>query len=128
MKTSLAIVLAAAAHVEQRVHCSIPRRDHQRRHGRRVCGIARWIDGYRRLACAAACPGDRIVAAEGRKAIAPEISMVRAMVMVSPSPAGHADSFDRVATISARGGSAMRPLRTWAAWSGASHHGFSPQM
>src|SRR5262245_43827105 len=35
--------------VEQRVHCSIPRRDHQRRHGRRVCGIARWIDGCRRL-------------------------------------------------------------------------------
>src|SRR5262247_289061 len=48
--------------------------------------------------CAAACPGDRIVAAEGRKAIAAAISMVRAMVMVSPSPAGHADSFDRVAT------------------------------
>src|SRR5262245_52957750 len=48
--------------------------------------------------CAAACPGDRIVAAEGRKAMAPATSMVRAMVMVSPSPAGHADSFDRVAT------------------------------
>ena len=84
--------------VEQRVHCSIARRDHQRRHGRRVCGIARWIDGYRRLDLRGRLPRRQDRCREGRKAIAPAISMVRAMVMVSPSPAGHADSFDRVAT------------------------------
>src|SRR5262245_27458166 len=113
--------------VEQRVHCSIPRRDNQRRHGRWVCGIARWIDGYRRLDLRGRLPRRQDRCRGGQESNGPG------------DQHGTRDGHGFPLTGRARG--LFRPcrhhictrrignasLRTWAAWSGASHHGFSPR-